>query len=908
MKRNRIKAVLTALATVVSILALGLSAVACNSNLSVWQFDDRADVKGYTATAVGGTIGFEGQTVSNNAYTVYVSPNGDNANDGTTEATAVSSIKQAQILVRDKVASGFEGDCVIVLDDGEYFVAGAASFSFSDVPSGGKLIVKAKNTGKATISGAKRVAASSITEETDAKLGRVWKIPCGEKINQLYVNGNYAIRARYPDSGEYLRLLTWDETMKQILIDKEDIKGFSTEDFKGSTLVAQIMWAESHVRVKEIITDGKISKISLVSDDVSIFSRSSPQIKDRQSYHFENSFAFLSEQGEFWYSQSERVVYYLPHDGETLENTTVRIPYTEELFKIKGAALKPVSGIYVEGINFMYSANAHIDGKIGNQANKDDGAYKRGAGTVNDGRPYSAITVEYADGLTFTGNTFACLGGGAIDLVEGAQNVKIVKNLFRSVGGNGVLAGAINYDIGMVKTEENSFIKDVQIEHNYFTDIAWQEYGGCAVAMNYSLNGKISHNTINNTKYTAISVGWGWKSDDYPFLANNEVSYNRISNAISLLSDGSAIYLLGCQPNSKVFDNYIQHTYDSVWKFPNDLTESVDVIKWAISCIYLDEGVGGTDKDDMVKVYNNYIFGGNARHYFVHNAKDDTISISEISNRNKNAVKNNSGADKTAFKEIYAQKKIYGFYMESAVKATVFGESLSPRDSVLVLKDKDGKFTHLLAEDIITWKEDRITFNTENYSSGEAYLINKDGTTSGRLFLTLNVDEQYQKYDRFEDEWGGLTGLALLRTRRLSLLPDGFKASSELDGWPAANIDNNSTSSGWSAGDNDPNPYVSFELDGMSRVKLFIIYARAGFDQPETRRGFEIHGYDAYDNDILLYSISHDEEAFGVESMLIVNIAESEYADTLFSGFKICRAEGDDTYLFVAEVAVIAAN
>lgn len=906
MKRNRIKAVLTAMATVVSVLALCLCAVACN-NLSVWQFDDHTGVNGYTATAIDGTIKFENQTVSDNAYVVYVSPSGANANDGTTEATAVNSIKQAQILVRAKVASGFEGDCVIVLDDGEYFLSGAASFSFSDVPNGGRLIVKAKNTGKATISGAKRVAASAITEENDDKLGRVWKIPCGEKINQLYVNGNYAIRARYPDSGEYLRLLTWDETMKEILVDKKDVKGFSVEELKGSTLVAQIMWAESYVRVKDVVVNDHIARISLVPEDVSIFARSTPQIKERQSYHFENSFAFLSERGEFWYSDAERVVYYLPHDGETLENTTVRIPYTEELIKIKGAAAKPVSGVYIEGINFMYSANAHIDGKIGNQANKDDGSNKRAAGTVNDGRPYSAITVEYANDLTFIGNTFACLGGGAIDLVEGAQNVKIVRNLFRGIGGSGVLTGTIHYDIAMVKTDDAALIKDVKIEHNYFNDIAWQEYGGCAVVMNYSLNGKISHNTINDTKYSAISVGWGWKRDAYPFLENNEVSSNYISNAINLLSDGSAIYLVGCQPNSKVFDNYIENTYDSVWKFPNDLKD-VDVIKWAISCIYLDEGVGGTDENDMVKVYNNNIVGGNAQQYFVHNAKDGTFSISEINGRNKNAVKNNAGADKQAFGEIYSKSKIFGFYMESKTQATVFGENLKSSDSVLVLKGKDGKFTQLAADDIITWKSDRITFNTENYLSGEAYLISKDGTTSGRLFLTLNVDEQYEKYDRFEEEWGGLTGLARIRTRRLGLLPDGFKASSELDGWPAVNIDDNSTSSGWSAGDNDPNPYVSFELDGMSKAKLFILYARAGFDQPETRRGFEIHGYDAYGDDILLYSISHDEEAFGVDGMLVVNIAESLYADTIFSGFKICRAEGDDTYLFVAEVAVIAAD
>ncbi len=905
MKGKRLKIILTAIVGVITAAILAVASAACSNGISIWQLTDAGEVNSHKATPLNGTLNCDYSPVAGDAFKVYVSPNGNNSNDGRTKETAVSSIKQAQILTRNYVAGGGQSDCVIEVADGEYFFSGEMSIFPADVANGNKLFIRAENVGKATISGSRRVNKGDISEEQDAKLGRIWKIPCATRINQLYVGDDYAIRARYPDSGEYLRLLNWDETPKEIIIDSKDLGNFTEEEIVGSTFVVQIMWAESYLRISGLQSKGDgTTRVKLSSSDIGVFGRSSPQVKERQSYHFENSKAFLSVGGEFWYSEVEGMIYYIPRGNETVENTIVRIPYTEELISLRGTATQPVSNVYFEGLNFKYSNNAHIDGKIGNQINKDDGVNKRSPGTLNDGRPYSAINLEYAKNITFSGNTFAVLGGGAIDLIEGTQNINISGNFFRSVGGNGILSGAVHYEISMVKTSEASFVKDINIEHNYFTDIAWQEYGGCAVALNYCLNGKISHNTINNTKYSGISVGWGWSDDAYPFLANNEISYNYISGAINLLSDGSAIYLVGCQPDSKVFDNYVENIYDSVWKFPNDLIERGHA-KWALSAIYLDQGVGGTNADDTVKVYNNYIYGGDVQHYFTDNAKDGNFEIKEISSGNGSKVKEAAGASKEVFENVYSQKKIFGFYMESETQARIFGEAMDSENSVLVLKGKDETFTQLDANDVISWNKGEIVFKTANYSSGGVFLFSKDLTTSNRLFITLNVDNAYNRKGRFDEEWGGFTGLARLRTRRMSLRVGGFNASSSLSGWGPQDIDDNNTFTGWSSGSEDTNPWISFELDGMSKISTFVLYGRTGnADQPECRKNFEIHGYDRDDNDILLYSVSGEDEAYSPLGALILDISATEYANTVFKGFKICRPIGNSDYFFIAEVAI----
>lgn len=891
----------------ITIAGLFVFLAGCNNTSYIESYQISGDVSTYGANdAVFENISVPYQECDA-AYTVYVSPSGNNENDGTTPETAVSSVKQAQILVRKYLDEGGNGDCLILLDDGEYFLSGPIELTNQDVANGNKLYIRAINANQATLTGSKQVSAEEIEEVEDAELGRVWKISCTENINQLYIDNSYAIRARFPDAGEELRLLNWDTTMKNIIIDSADIEGFEAADFEGSTLVASIMWAESYLRVTNVVDEEKTAAVNIYPEDLGVFTRSTPQIKERQSYHFENSKAFLSTYGEWYYSAEESVVYYIPYENETLQNTTVRIPYTEELLTIEGSATTPVKGISVEGLDFKWTDNRHIDGKLGNQANKDDGSNKRFAGTVNDGRPIAAVSVSYAKDVTFSGNIFACMGGGAIDFVEGVQDSVVEKNLFQAIGGNGVFAGAINYYVDQVSTEEETFTKNVKVENNYFNDIAWQEYGGCAVILNYAVDSKISYNTINNTKYSGISVGWGWQNSELPFLQNNEVSYNKVTNALTLMSDGAAIYLVGCQPNSVVKNNYVDNIFNSVYKFPNDLSEGSQ-IKWATAGIYLDQGVGGMTEEDKVQVTDNVVVESNvdSQVYHTHNAKTGYYDIVDPTEEEKDTIIAEAGVQEDGFTLLPKTAVLYGTHTESAEKASVYGENLgASSENVLVLKGQDGKFTQVSADDIVSWTDEKITFRTSNYQSDDVFVLNKSGLTSNKVFVTCNVDEDYCMYSRFENEWDGLSGLARLVTQRQDLRADGFSCSSSMEGWAASAIDDGYASTGWSSDAGDTNPWVAFELDGISTVEKILIYAREGINQEECRRNFNVYGIDAQGNECLIYEADRTTPVFDADGMLIIDVTETEYKDTVFKSFKITRPEGDDTYFFIAEIAVI---
>ncbi len=839
-------------------------------------------------------------------YTVYVSPNGDNANAGTTLDSAVASLEQAQSLIQNYVAEDGSKDSQILLDDGEYFLENTLAFTNKDVANGKKLYIRSMNPNQAILTGSKQVDAESIVEVSDSEYGRMWIIPCAQQINQLYVNNSYVIRARYPDAGEELRLLNWDTTMRNIIIDSADIADFTQEDFAGSTLVANVMWAESYLRISKVEDIADISHVYLIGADQGVFLRRQPELQARQSYHFENSKAFLSTSGEWYYSAEESCVYYLPYEYETLKNTTIRIPYTEELLTISGNAENPVTDISIEGLNFKWTANGHVDGKIGNQANKDDGSNRRFVDTANEGRPVSAISISYAKNVTISGNIFANMGGGAIDFVEGVQNSSIEKNMFQGIGGSGVFAGAIAYETDNVSVDESCYIRNVTVENNYFNDICWQEYGGCAVVFNYAVDSLISHNTIRNTKYSGISVGWGWLHDALPYLQNNEISYNKLTNTMSLMSDGGAIYMVGCQPNSTIKNNYIDNMYNSVYKFPEDLgTDASNIKWWSNAGIYLDEGVGGTSDLDIVKVSDNVVSENVESNAYHLNNAGSYYELTEPKADDQNDIISEAGVQENEYILLPRTAVLFGSRTDSMTQSSLYGTNLGTQDEgQLIIKGVDGKFTKVSDDQIVSWTNEKIVFQTTQYLSGDIYIYYIGGYTSNKITLTCNVDQNYCMYQRFEEDWGGLDGLAGLLTTTQALKADGYTCSSELEAYPASAIGDQDPSTGWSCAEEDTNQWVGFELQQVSSVNKILLYARAGLDQPECRQQFHIYGVDEQGTEYLIYEAGN-EESFEAGGVLIVDVSQTEYKNTVFKGFRIARPEDTNLYFFVADVAVV---
>ena len=840
----------------------------------------------------------QGFIVSNTS--VYVSVDGSDNNNGGSFGSAVATLEKALELANSQKKT-------IILGDGEYFIDSTVEINNSDVT------ITARTTGSAVLSGAQKIDKSSIIERTDATLGRVWEINYGQKVSQLYVNNSYAIRARYPDAGEELRMLYADTVLKQITIDAEDISGFSVSDITGSIFVPTISWGESYLRVTNVATAtcGGNSAFNLrFNSNDNIFFTRSMKIHPRASYHFENSKAFLNAQGEWFYDETLDKLYYLPFDGETLDNTILRIPVTNTLVSVAGTADGKIANVNFDGVSFMYTAN-DVDGKIGGQANVNHSETVNQIG-LNAGRPSSAFTVCYADYVNVTNAVFACTANGAIDLSVGVSNAKISNNVLRHIGGNGIIAGVMVTEadeyISAYEQNSNVGVSNITVENNYITDIGWQEYSGVGVIYTYVLNGYIKNNTIAGVNYSGISAGWGWSTLETAseVLGNLHITSNKITNACRTMNDGGAIYLTGCMPNSSVTGNVIKNVYNYVYRYPLDKYTTYDTytqIWWANVGVYLDTGAGSDSESTSLNISGNYIaddienqkyeFCNTDLYYTIDGKTGASVGINPTNTVTEQDLSNAGVLDN---KLISSSPVLYGSHTVSTSVVTVYGKNLVNASLYI-----DGV---LLSDSVITQKTDEyITFNTSSLSVG--------GHTAhvgeSKTFITIGVDATVDGITRFDDKYGGYSALASMVVTKKKLT--NFESSSSIDGYTADMAGDGKEYTGWSMDmdvDAGNKAWVSFEINATlgSKISYFVIYERAGgsFDKT-TATNFRVLGYSITGQEIELYN-TNGAQAFDNGGMLVLDIQGLGYASTYFKSFKIEKTVVDE-YFFVAEVAVI---
>ena len=839
---------------------------------------------------------------------VYVSLSGSDENDGSTLTKAVATFERAVELTKES------DDALILLCDGEYSVS-------QTVALGSNVTVKSLHRNGATLSGATVVDKNSIVEKTDATLGRVWEIPYGEKINQLYINDTYGVRARYPDAGQELRLFNADETLRTLSVFSDDINGFTASDLVDSVLVPSVQWAESYVRVagvteKTLDTGLELTDIRLYDVDNIIFTRNLA-ISPRTSYHFENSKAFLNARGEWFYDETAKKIYYLPYDGETLTNTTVRIPVTQTLVTMTGESGAKVSNVTFDGVNFMYTKNGIIDGKIGGQANRNDAFAYTNIGGMENGRTFAAIEAEFVDGITFTGNVFACMGGGALDFLQGATKVTIENNLFRTVGGNGILVGTLDTDANVMMdayNADNAVINSkIDTVNNYFTEIGWQEYGSCAVVYTYAANSKIDQNTINNVAYTGISLGWGWEYLTVgAYLENNEITDNRITNVMSFLNDGGVIYLVGGQRNTLVSGNYIANVYNGAYKYPADIRDNdqTEEYWWANAGIYLDTAAGSDSENTKVTVENNYIADDieNQKYEFCNvvnvpnNAAHDAYYFtidgktgSELSIQMSNGVTaaDVAGAGASGFALIPSETILFGAHMVDEDTLTVYGAGFG--------ESYDGSLTvngeTVSASDVTAWSDGAITFTTSGYAGCSATV---QVGNSNRLYTAMNVDvaADLARFDGYIDVENVSTWYTKLDVTKQEI--DEVTGSSGESTY--AYLTDGLYYTSWEAESTDATPWIEVALATASTVENVILYDRmeTNEEDAEYRKNIRVIGLTGA-GEVTLYE-SGENQAYGNFGMLTLNMAALGHGNTVFTGFRIEKTDG---VFSIAEIAII---
>jgi hypothetical protein len=188
----------------------------------------------------------------------------------------------------------------------------------------------------------------------------------------------------------------------------------------------------------------------------------------------------------------------------------------------------------------------------------------------------SAIAVDATRNINFQNCKFTKLGSGGLDIQNGTSDAEIIFCEFTQIAGSAIQVGDFTMNDAH-PDDDRVIVKNNIIKNNEIHNIGTEYKGGVGILVGYTDGTVISHNSIYNTAFSGISVGWGWgywdkNADDmicekplphYPkfnkdtISKNIRVEYNHVHHVMQKLHDGGGIYTISMNSNSKIIGNLI---------------------------------------------------------------------------------------------------------------------------------------------------------------------------------------------------------------------------------------------------------------------------------------------------------------------------------------------------------------
>jgi len=305
-----------------------------------------------------------------------------------------------------------------------------------------------------------------------------------------------------------------------------------------------------------------------------------------QRYYVENASAAFDAAGE-WIPDVGSLKY-IRRDDEAGADLNATLPLLERLVLVQGETGKPVVNLQFSGLTFGYSRYLTPDtGFTDGQA-----AYPIAA----------AIEVNRATGFVFNAGTVYRTGGWGIWLRDSVRGCTITNSRFTDLG-----AGAIKIGLTAQSPTDTTATGANKVGANIISETGKIFPGAVALFVGQSWDNQLLRNTIYNTTYTGISLGWSWGYDT-PTSGRNTVRGNLLYNIGQReLADIAGIYTLGRSPGTVISNNIIR----SIRGY-----KSYGAGAWGI---YGDEG------SSNILVENNVILGTDGGGFHIHYGKDNVV-------------------------------------------------------------------------------------------------------------------------------------------------------------------------------------------------------------------------------------------------------------------------------------------
>ena len=544
------------------------------------------------------TVFDEGEFVMGE-YDIVVSPDGDDANDGSLE-NPIKTFEKAKELVKN---SASDEKVTVWFREGTYLIENTVAFTAEDKEN---VLYRSYPGEEVSFSGAKEISGNwseTTINGVNAFVTDMQVDSDADYFRSLFKGNVRLSRSCYPKEGvlkvaaepndSEKTVSEWDSNFfvysPVVYAHPSDMLDFS--NVKDIDVKLMHFWCEDLMPVHSI--DKETGKI---------VTRKSTAMKTRvdDNYILENVKEALSLPGEWYLDRTEDKLYYIPEEGDTVENTVLYAGLTEQLLTFDGA-----KNISFQGISFEKTDWDHVDGKHTGNLLDPSGEYY---GIIEYGTEHpqaafevpAAIYVQASSNIDFTDCRFENISYSAVKFDKGAADCDITSSLFNEIGGNAVF---IHGDDVVPATTQRINVTDCHIK--YYGRIFNNAIG---ILLTHAYDCDLSNNEIHDGWYTGVSVGWRWGYAEHPTdkirICNNLI-YN-IGNA--WLSDMGGIYTLGVQPGTVISGNEIYNVGcdEGAYGYGG----------WGI---YLDEG------SSFMTVENNLVYDCSSQTFHQHYGQDNIV-------------------------------------------------------------------------------------------------------------------------------------------------------------------------------------------------------------------------------------------------------------------------------------------
>jgi hypothetical protein len=351
-----------------------------------------------------------------------------------------------------------------------------------------------------------------------------------------------------------------DETDGSLFIREIKKLGITEEDLKTGKLEYHmpIAWYYRVIHI-DAIDRSDVDE----NGDVAVFFRpsdlkgwSAQHAFTNHYYWLQNAAAFVDEPGEFFYDDQTGKMIYYPAEGVDMSTATFEYPTHDHMMSFYG-----VSGVTLDHMTFTGNDNLIWE----------DAAYHGGQAWTSEGdygaNSKTALYFLNSRNVTIKDCFFHDLATSGVMFHGVTRNPHVEGSRFFKIGSSAMEFGTHNgtWD------EEKTANFDIYVYNNWINDVAWMTRGSIGLYVSVSKNTEIAYNTIMNTSYTGISIGWRWNPADWEYgtytqTDNAQLHHNYFRDIMTDQSDGGGIYTLGGNAENE-YHEYFNFMYENYFWF-----------------------------------------------------------------------------------------------------------------------------------------------------------------------------------------------------------------------------------------------------------------------------------------------------------------------------------------------------